>query len=148
MLDPEKKLVYLRLHNERTRARFLLVLQSTIMFSLFLRRRDSFLHLVSKLQGNTSSAKKPASFVSKAPTVSFADSDAARKNDSVDDQSSKSATLKPADLEVEETEKVVNKTLKSPASIKSAPAVLQPRNVQAGDRANKQIQWYSKQAFF
>ena len=132
MLDPEKKLVYLRLHNERTCARFLLVLQSTIMFSLFLRRRDSFLHLVSKLQGNTSSAKKPASFVSKAPTVSFADSDAARKNDSVDDQSSKSATLKPADLEVEETEKVANKTAKSPASHKSAPAVLQPRNVQAG----------------
>ena len=50
----------------------------------------------------------------------------------MDDQSSKSATLKPADLEVEETEKVANKTAKSPASHKSAPAVLQPRNVQAG----------------
>ena len=85
------------------------------------------LQLLSRLQGNASSAKKPASFVSKAPTVSFADSDVARKNDSVDDQSSKSATLKPADLEVEETEKG-----KSSASHKSAPAVLQPRNVQAG----------------
>ena len=95
-------------------------------------RPESFLQLLSRLQGNASSAKKPASFVSKAPTVSFADSDAARKNDSVDDQSSKSATLKPADLEVEETEKVANKTAKSPASHKSAPAVLQPRNVQAG----------------
>ena len=50
----------------------------------------------------------------------------------MDDQSSKSATLKPADLEVEETEKVANKTANSPASHKSAPAVLQPRNVQAG----------------
>ena len=87
VLDPEKKLVYLRLHNERTRARFLLVLQSTIMFSLFLRRRDSFLHLVSKLQGNTSSAKKPASFVSN--TISFVSSDVARKNDVVENGSAK-----------------------------------------------------------
>ena len=87
VLDPEKKLVYLRLHNERTRARFLLVLQSTIMFSLFLRRRDSFLHLVSKLQCNTSSAKKPASFVSN--TISFVSSDVARKNDVVENGSAK-----------------------------------------------------------
>ena len=87
VLDPEKKLVYLRLHNERTRARFLLVLQSTIMFSLFLRRRDSFLHLVSKLQGNTSSAKNPASFVFN--TISFVSSDVARKNYVVENGSAK-----------------------------------------------------------
>jgi len=70
VLDPEKKLVYLRLHNERTRA-----------------RPDSFLHLVSKLQGNTSSAKKPASFVSN--TISFVSSDVARKNDVVENGSAK-----------------------------------------------------------
>ena len=88
MLDPEKKLRRnLRLHNECTRARFLLVLQSTIMFSLVLRRPDSFLHLVSKLQGNTASATKPTSFVSN--TISFVSSDVARKNDVVENGSAK-----------------------------------------------------------
>jgi len=72
VLDPEKRLIHLRLRNERTRA-----------------RPDSFLQLLSRLQGNPSSAKKPSSFVSNTPTVSFAGSDAVRKNDVVEDQSAK-----------------------------------------------------------
>jgi len=72
VLDPEKRLIHLRLRNERTRA-----------------RPDSFLQLLSRLQGNPSSAKKPSSFVSNTPTVSFAGSDAVRKNDVVEDESAK-----------------------------------------------------------
>jgi len=115
VLDPEKRLVHLRLHNERTRA-----------------RPDSFLQLVSRLQGKPSSAKKPVSFVSNSPTVSFAGSDAVRKNDNVVEiesakkeekaksvTSSKSATRQPADLNLEENqeaEKVPSKAMKHPAN--------------------------------
>ena len=75
---------------------------------------------MSRLQGNLSSAKKPASFVSNTPTVSFTGSDAARKNDVVEDESakktksvtsSKSATRQPVDLNLE-AEKVPSKTKK------------------------------------
>jgi len=103
VLDPEMRLVHLRLRNERTRARL-----------------ESFLQLVSRLQGNLSSAKKPASFVSNTPTVSFTGSDAARKNDVMEDESakktksvtsSKSAIRQPEDLNLE-AEKVPSKTKK------------------------------------
>jgi len=112
VLDPEKRLVHLRLHNERTRA-----------------RPDSFLQLVSRLQGKPSYVKKPVSFVSNSPTLSFAGSDAVRKNDNVVENktvekaksvtSSKSATRQPADLNLEESqeaEKVPRKAMKQPAN--------------------------------
>ena len=125
MLDPEKRLVDLRLHNERTRARFLL--ESTIMFSLLLRRPDSFLQLVSRLQGNTSCTKKPASFASN--TISFASSDVARKNDVMEDGSAKKEeNAKPvtspesAALKNPEAEKVPSKTTKPPANYRSTGA--------------------------
>jgi len=101
VLDPEKRLVHLRLHNERTRS-----------------RPDSFLQLLSKLQGNPSSAKKAASLVSNTPTVPFAGSDAARKNDRVEDESSKSATLQPADLKEKNLDLEAEKTMKQPADLK------------------------------
>jgi len=109
VLDPEKRLVHLRLHNERTRA-----------------RPDSFLQLVSKLQGNTSSAKKPASFASN--TISFASSDVARKNDVVENGSAKKEeNAKPvtspesATLKNPEAEKVPNKTMKPYRSTGAEP---------------------------
>jgi len=120
VLDPEKRLVHLRLHNEHTRA-----------------RPDSFLQLVSRLQGKPSSAKKPVSFVSNTPTVSFAGSDAVRKNDNVVENktekaksvtSSKSATRQPADLNLEESqeaEKVPSKAMKHPANYRSTGAELE-----------------------
>jgi len=101
VLDPEMRLVHLRLRNEHTRA-----------------RPDSFIQLVSRLQGSLSSAKKPASF--NTPTVSFTGSDAVRKNDVVEDESakktksvtsSKSATRQPEDWNLE-AEKVPSKTKK------------------------------------
>jgi len=101
VLDPETRLVHLRLHNERTRS-----------------RPDSFLQLLSRLQGNPSSAKKPASLVSNTPTVPFAGSDAVRKNDKVEDESSKSATLQPADLVEENLDQEAEKTTKQPADLK------------------------------
>ena len=119
MLDPEKRLVDLRLHNERTRARFLL--ESTIMFSLLLRRPDSFLQLVSRLQGNTSCTKKPASFASN--TISFASSDVARKNDVMENGSAKPVTSpESAALKNPEAEKVPSKTTKPPANYRSSGA--------------------------
>ena len=74
---------------------------------------------MSRLQGSLSSAKKPASFVSNTPTVSFTSSDADRKNDVVEDESakktksvtsSKSATRQPEDLNLE-AEKLPSKTM-------------------------------------
>ena len=99
---------------------------------IFLHRPDSFLQLLSRLQGNLSSAKKPASFVSNTPAVSFAGSDAVRKNDVVEDESakkaksvtsSKSATLQPEDLKGEnlEAEKVPSKTMKPYRSTGAEP---------------------------
>ena len=92
------------------------------MFSLF--RPDNFLQLLSRLQGNPSSAKKPSSFVSNTPSVSFAGSDAVRKNDAVEDESAekeekaKSATRQPTDLKEEnlDAEKVPSKTMKHGAN--------------------------------
>ena len=82
LLDPEKKPeVAQRVHSCQVPACV------AIDNYVFLRRPDSFLHLVSKLEGNTSSAKKPASFVSN--TISFASSDVARKNDVVENGSAK-----------------------------------------------------------
>merc|ERR1711874_279924 len=123
VLDPEKRLIHLRLHNERTRA-----------------RPDNFLQLLSRLQGNPSSAKKPSSFASNTPTVSFAGSDAVRKNDAVENESakkeekekpltsSKSATRQPTDLKEEnlEAEKVPSKTMKHGANCRSTGAELKP----------------------
>merc|ERR1711874_581350 len=64
VLDPEKRLIHhLRLHN--------------------------FLQLLSRLQGNPSSAKKPSSFASYTPTVSFAGTDTVRKNYAVENESAK-----------------------------------------------------------
>jgi len=121
VLDPEKRLVHLRLHNERTRA-----------------RPDSFLQLLSRLQGKPSYVKKPVSFVSNTPTLSFAGSDAVRKNDNVVENkteekaksvtSSKSATRQPADLNLEESqeaEKVPSKAMKHPANYRSTGAELE-----------------------
>jgi len=121
VLDPEKRLVHLRLHNERTRA-----------------RPDSFLQLLSRLQGKPSYVKKPVSFVSNSPTVSFAGSDAVRKNDNVVENktvekaksvtSSKSATRQPADLNLEENqeaEKVPSKAIKPSANYRSTGAELE-----------------------
>ena len=96
----------------------------------FLRRPDSFLQLLSRLQGNLSSAKKPASFVSNTPTVSFAGSDAARKNGVVEDESAKktksvtsSAARQPVDLKEEnlEAETVPSKTRKPYRSTGAEP---------------------------
>ena len=96
------------------------------MFSLFLHRPDSFLQLVSRLQGNTSSAKKPASFASN--TISFASSDVARKNDVVENGSAKKEeNAKPvtspesATLKNPEAEKVPNKTMKPYRSTGAEP---------------------------
>ena len=94
------------------------------MFSLFIVRPDNFLQLLSRLQGNPSSAKKPSSFVSNTPSVSFAGSDAVRKNDAVEDESAekeekaKSATRQPTDLKEEnlDAEKVPSKTMKHGAN--------------------------------
>ena len=102
------------------------------MFSLF--RPDNFLQLLSRLQGNPSSAKKPSSFVSNTPSVSFAGSDAVRKNDAVEDESAekeekaKSATRQPTDLKEEnlEAEKVPSKTMKHGANYRSTGAELKP----------------------
>ena len=73
---------------------------------------------MSRLQGNPSSAKKPASLVSNTPTVPFAGSDAVRKNDRVEDESSKTATLQPADLKEENLDQEAEKTVKQPADLK------------------------------
>ena len=73
---------------------------------------------MSKLQGNPSSAKKAASLVSNTPTVPFAGSDAVRKNDRVEDESSKSATLQPADLKEKNLDLEAEKTMKQPADLK------------------------------
>merc|ERR1711990_984810 len=114
---------HLRLHNERTRA-----------------RPDNFLQLLSRLQGNPSSAKKPSSFASNTPTVSFAGSDAVRKNDAEENESakkmekekpltsSKSATRQPMDLKEEnlEAEKVPSKTMKHGTNCRSTGAELKP----------------------
>ena len=110
------------------------------MFSLFIVRPDNFLQLLSRLQGNPSSAKKPSSFASNTPTVSFAGSDAVRKNDAVENESakkeekekpltsSKSATRQPTDLKEEnlEAEKVPSKTMKHGANYRSTGAELKP----------------------
>ena len=101
-------------------------------------RPDSFLQLLSRLQGKPSYAKKPVSFVSNTPTVSFAGSDAVRKNDNVVENktvekaksvtSSKSATRQPADLNLEENqeaEKVPSKAMKHPANYRSTGAELE-----------------------
>ena len=96
----------------------------------FRRRPDNFLQLLSRLQGNLSSAKKPASFVSNTPTVSFAGSDAARKNGVVEDESAKktksvtsSAARQPVDLKEEnlEAETVPSKTRKPYRSTGAEP---------------------------
>ena len=72
--------------------------------------------MLSRLQ-NPSTSKKPASFLNrKTPTVSFAGSDAVRKNDQVEDESTKSkakSELKEKSL-VQEAEKTPSKTVKSP----------------------------------
>ena len=85
-------------------------------------RPESFLQLLSRLQ-NPSTSKKPASFLNKkTPTVSFAGSDAVRKNDQVEDESTKSkekaksvtspkSELKEKSLEAEKTP---SKTMKPP----------------------------------
>ena len=96
----------------------------------FLRRPDSFLQLLSRLQGKPSSVKKPVSFVSNTPTVSFAGSDAARKNDVVEDESAKKAksmtssitsvARQPLDLK-EEAETVPSKTTKPYRSTGAEP---------------------------
>merc|ERR1711874_484658 len=52
-------------------------------------RPDNFLQLLSRLQGNPSSAKKPSSFASYTPTVSFAGTDTVRKNYAVENESAK-----------------------------------------------------------
>ena len=110
------------------------------MFSLFIVRPDNFLQLLSRLQGNPSSAKKPSSYASNTPTVSFAGSDAVRKNDAVENESakkeekeksltsSKSATRQPTDLKEEnlEAEKVPSKTTKHGANCRSTGAELKP----------------------
>ena len=79
-------------------------------------RPESFLQMLSRLQ-NPSTSKKPASFLNrKTPTVSFAGSDAVRKNDQVEDESTKSkakSELKEKSL-VQEAEKTPSKTVKSP----------------------------------
>jgi len=86
VLDPEKRLIHLRLHNEHTRA-----------------RPDSILQLVSRVQSKPSSAKKPS--------VSFGSgSDAVRKNDNVVEKETEekaksvTSTLQPADLKEENQE--------------------------------------------
>ena len=107
-------------------------------YNTLLGRPDSFLQLVSRLQGKPSYAKKPVSFVSNSPTVSFAGSDAVRKNDNVVENktvekaksvtSSKSATRQPADLNLEENqeaEKVPSKAMKHPANYRSTGAELE-----------------------
>ena len=110
------------------------------MFSLFIVRPDNFLQLLSRLQGNPSSAKKPSSYASNTPTVSFAGSDTVRKNDAVENESakkeekekpltsSKSATRQPTDLKEEnlEAEKVPSKTMKHGANYRSTGAELKP----------------------
>ena len=104
------------------------------MFSLFIVRPDNFLQLLSRLQGNPSSAKKPSSFASNTPSVSFAGSDAVRKNDAVEDESAekeekaKSATRQPTDLKEEnlDAEKVPSKTMKHGANYRSTGAELKP----------------------
>jgi len=115
VLDPEKRLIHLRMHNERTRA-----------------RPDSFLQLLSRVQGKPSSAKKPVSFVSNSPSVSFADSDAVRKNDNVVENkteetaksvtTSKSAAQQPADLKEENQE--AEKTMTPSSNYRSTGAEL------------------------
>ena len=95
------------------------------------------LQLVSRVQGKPSSAKKPSvSFVSNSPSVSFAGSDAVRKNDNVVETkteekaksvtSSKSATQQPAGLKEEnqEAEKVPSKTMAPSANYRSTGAEL------------------------
>ena len=97
------------------------------MFSLF--RPDNFLQLLSRLQGNPSSAKKPSSFASNTPSVSFAGSDAVRKNDAVEkEEKAKSATRQPTDLKEEnlDAEKVPSKTMKHGANYRSTGAELKP----------------------
>ena len=84
----------------------------------FVGRPESFLQLLSRLQ-NPSTSKKPASFLSKkTPTVSFAGSDAVRKNDLVEDESTKSKEKAKSELKekslVQEAEKTPSKTVKSP----------------------------------
>ena len=81
-------------------------------------RPESFLQLLSRLQ-NPSTSKKPASFLNKkTPTVSFAGSDAMRKNDQVEDESTKSKGKAKSELKekslVQEAEKTPSKTVKSP----------------------------------
>ena len=81
-------------------------------------RPESFLQLLSRLQ-NPSTSKKPASFLNKkTPTVSFAGSDAVRKNDQVEDESTKSKGKAKSELKekslVQEAEKTPSKTVKSP----------------------------------
>ena len=78
--------------------------------------------MVSRLQGNTSSAKKPASFASN--TISFASSDVARKNDVVENGSAKkeeNAKPESATLKNPEAEKVPNKTMKPYRSTGAEP---------------------------
>ena len=74
--------------------------------------------MLSRLQ-NPSTSKKPASFLNKkTPTVSFAGSDAVRKNDQVEDESTKSKGKAKSELTekslVQEAEKTLSKTVKSP----------------------------------
>ena len=74
--------------------------------------------MLSRLQ-NPSTSKKPASFLNKkTPTVSFAGSDAVRKNDQVEDESTKSKGKAKSELKekslVQEAEKTPSKTVKSP----------------------------------
>ena len=104
-------------------------------------RPDSFLQLLSRLQGKPSYVKKPVSFVSNSPTVSFAGSDAVRKKDNVVEiesakkeekaksvTSSKSATRQPADSNLEESQeadKVPSKAMKQSANYRSTGAELE-----------------------
>ena len=96
-------------------------------------RPGSFLQLLSRLQGKPSSAKKPVSFVSNSPSVSFADSDAVRKNGNVVENkteekaksvtASKFATQQPVHLNMEENQEA-EKTMTPSANYRSTGAEL------------------------
>ena len=78
----------------------------------FLPRPESFLQLLSRLQGNISSAKKPSSFVSNTPTVS-----STRKNDvptnDTENLAGEDATKKDAKATMETIDKSLEKPSKN-----------------------------------
>ena len=89
--------------------------------------------------------------VSNTPTVPFAGSDAVRKNDRVEDESSKSATLQPADLKEENLDQEAEKTVKQPADLKeenlevektTKPADLKEENKEAEKTTKPPPKWW------